>query len=75
MRDKYLNDRAFGYGHAKQALMAKIEERFGPATDRYEDLKKHPDDLNDVLADGAKRARELARKTTDEARRAAGIGR
>jgi tryptophanyl-tRNA synthetase len=74
MRDKYENDRAFGYGHAKQALMAKIEERFGPATERYEALKAKPDDMNDVLREGARRARALARETIDLARAAAGLG-
>ncbi|MEZ4314643.1 MAG: tryptophan--tRNA ligase, partial [Polyangiaceae bacterium] len=74
MVDRYVNDRAFGYGHAKQALMAKIEERFGPATDRYEHLKAHPAEVDDVLRQGAKRARELARATLDEARDAVGLG-
>jgi tryptophanyl-tRNA synthetase len=74
MRDKYVNDRAFGYGHAKQALVAKIEERFGPATDRYEALKANPAEIFDVLAEGAKRARALARPTVEEARDAVGLG-
>jgi len=73
MRDKYENDRAFGYGHAKQALMAKIEERFGAATERYESLKAHPGEIEDVLAAGAKRARSIARQTLDETREAVGM--
>ena len=74
MRDKYENDRAFGYGHAKQALTAKIEERFGPAADRYEHLKAHPAEIHDVLREGGKRAREIARATIEEARAAVGMG-
>ncbi len=74
MQDSYVNDRAFGYGHAKQALIAKIEERFGAATDRYEALKARPDDMNDVLREGARRARAIARETVDEAREAVGLG-
>lgn len=73
MVDKYVNDRAFGYGHAKQALMAKMEERFGAAADRYEHLKAHPDEMEDVLRAGAHRARALARETVDEARAAVGL--
>ena len=73
MRMRYIGDRSFGYGHAKQALMAKIEERFGAATDRYEHLKAHPDEMSDVLREGAARAREIARATIDEARAAAGV--
>ncbi len=74
MIDRYVNDRAFGYGHAKQALMAKIEERFGAATDRYEALKASPAEIDDVLRAGARRAREVARETLDEARIATGLG-
>lgn len=73
MRMRYIGDRSFGYGHAKQALMAKIEERFGAAADRYEHLKAHPDEMSDVLREGAARAREIARATIDEARAAAGV--
>ncbi len=74
MRDKYENDRAFGYGHAKQALMAKIEEKFGAAADRYEALKAKPAEIEDILRAGAGRARALARATVDEAREAVGLG-
>lgn len=74
MRDKYENDRAFGYGHAKQALMAKIEEKFGAAADRYEALKAKPAEIEDILRAGASRARALARATVDEAREAVGLG-
>ncbi|MFO0587867.1 MAG: tryptophan--tRNA ligase [Polyangiaceae bacterium] len=75
MVDRYVNDRAFGYGHAKQALMAKMEERFGPAADRFEALKANPSEVEDVLREGARRARAIARQTVDEAREAVGLGR
>lgn len=75
MRDRYVNDRTFGYGHAKQKLMEKIEERFGPAADRYEALKAKPSELDDALREGARKARAVARATLDEAREAAGLGR
>lgn len=74
MIDRYVNDRGFGYGHAKQALMAKMEERFGAAADRYEALKANPSEIDDILRRGAPRARELARATLDEARVATGLG-
>jgi tryptophanyl-tRNA synthetase len=74
MRDRYVNDRSFGYGHAKQALMAKMEERFGAAAERYEALKARPSDIEDVLREGARRARAIARATLDEAREAVGLG-
>lgn len=74
MIHKYVHDRAFGYGHAKQALMAKMDERFGAAADRYEALKANPSEIDDVLRHGAPRAREIARATLDEARAATGLG-
>lgn len=74
MRESYVNDRAFGYGHAKQKLIAKIEQRFGAAGDRYDALKAKPQDLEDILREGARKARAIARVTLDEAREACGLG-
>jgi len=74
MRIRYVSDRSFGYGHAKQLLMAKIEDKFGAATERYEALKANPAELDDVLREGARRARAIARATVDEAREAVGLG-
>jgi tryptophanyl-tRNA synthetase len=74
MIQRYVSDFTFGYGHAKQALMVKIEERFGAAADRYEALKANPAEIDDVLREGARRARAVARATLDEARAAVGLG-
>jgi tryptophanyl-tRNA synthetase len=74
MRKDYVDNRAFGYGHAKQALQAKIEERFGAAGERYDAFRARPSEVEDVLRDGARRARTIARATLDEAREASGLG-
>jgi tryptophanyl-tRNA synthetase len=74
MIHRYVNDRAFGYGHAKQALMAKMDERFGAAAERYEALKASTSEIDDILREGGRRAREVARATIDEAREASGLG-
>jgi tryptophanyl-tRNA synthetase len=71
---KYRDDRSFGYGHAKQLLTEKIEQKFGPAADRYEKLKASPGEIEDVLRDGARKARAIARATLDKAREACGLG-
>lgn len=63
----------YGYGHAKLALLEKIDAFFGPMRQRREEYDRHPDLVEDVLADGAKRAREVARATTDRARAACGL--
>jgi len=72
MVDAYVNDRAFGYGHAKQKLTAKIEEKFGAACDRYEAFKAKPAELEDVLREGARKARpSRAPRSTRRGRRRA----
>ncbi len=54
-----------GYGDMKKAIMAKMDERFGDARARYHAFMpggaRH-DEAEDVLADGAKRARRIARE-------------
>jgi tryptophanyl-tRNA synthetase len=62
-----------GYGDAKQELLAKIEEHFEAMTARREELKRDPGFVDAVLADGARRAGELARETLRKARRAVGL--
>jgi tryptophanyl-tRNA synthetase len=64
---------AFGYGHAKKLLQAKIEEHFAPARARREHFLAHPDEVEDVLRESAKTARVLAEATMDACRRACGL--
>ena len=47
----------YGYGHAKKALLAAYHRLFDPFKERREQLAKDPDALEDILQDGAKRAR------------------
>lgn len=63
----------FGYGHAKQLLAAKIEERFAPARAIREDLLANPHKVEDVLIRGAERARSIATATMDRCRKATGL--
>jgi len=63
----------FGYGHAKIALLEKINETFEPFRDRREQLENHPDKVEDILRDGAVRAREVARSVLNRARAACGL--
>jgi len=64
----------YGYGDAKKALLAKILEYFGPARALRERLSRDPDAIEDVLRDGARRARETAGALMEEVRSASGIG-
>jgi tryptophanyl-tRNA synthetase len=62
-----------GYGEAKKALLAKVEDTFGPVREKKKELAAHPDDLEDVLADGAARAREAAGPLLERVRTALGF--
>ena len=62
-----------GYGDYKKELLAKLDARFAPIRERHAELAKDPQIVDDVLADGARRARLLAAPTLAKARRAVGI--
>jgi tryptophanyl-tRNA synthetase len=64
---------SIGYGDAKKALLAKIDEHFGPARQRRRELAARPDDVEDVLRQGGRKARAAAEETMELVRDAAGI--
>jgi tryptophanyl-tRNA synthetase len=62
-----------GYGEAKKALADVFERTFGPAREKRRELATRPRDVEEVLADGGRRAREVAREVMREVRAACGI--
>lgn len=62
-----------GYGEAKQALFEAIDREISPMRESYNSYMKDEDKLAKVLSDGAKRAREIARKTIYEVRENLGL--
>jgi tryptophanyl-tRNA synthetase len=68
-----LRGTGYGYGHAKVALGKALEERLGPARERYRDWLARPAELRDVLADGAARARVVAREVLGRTREKVGL--
>ena len=62
-----------GYGGAKKALRTKIDEYFAPFRDKRKALAKDPATVEDVLREGAKRARAEAEITMDRVRKATGL--
>jgi tryptophanyl-tRNA synthetase len=62
-----------GYGEAKKRLFELFCEVLGPARERYEELSGKPDEVEAILADGARRARAVARQTMREVRQACGL--
>ena len=63
-----------GYGDLKKDLFERLLEYFGPMREKREDLARRPDDVEDILAAGARRARELGAPVVAAARDAAGLG-
>ena len=64
-----------GYGEVKKDLLGRLLELFGPMREKREELAKRPDDIEDIFASGARRAREMAAPVVAAARDAAGLGR
>jgi len=62
-----------GYGHAKTELLDKINELFGPMREKRAELADDMDFVEDVLRQGAEKARQLARETLRSARQAVGL--
>ena len=62
-----------GYGDAKKLLLGKIDTYFGPAREKRRALAARPDDVEDVLRQGAKKARAEAQQTMALVRQAVGM--
>jgi tryptophanyl-tRNA synthetase len=65
----------YGYGDAKKALLAAIDERFAPARERRRQLAARPAEVDEVLAAGGARARAEAQRTLEAVREAVGMAR
>ena len=63
----------YGYGHAKKALLEAYHRLFDPFRERREALAKDADALEDILRDGAKKARAAAAPTMEKVRAAVGL--
>ena len=63
-----------GYGHVKQELLERVLEYFEPMRERRAEFAQRPDDVMDILAAGAVKARSLAAPVLESCRRAAGLG-
>ena len=63
----------FGYGDVKKALADEAEKYFGPARDKRQELAAKPDELKQILGDGAAQARQKASEVLRRAQQACGI--
>jgi len=62
----------FGYGHAKQALYELIIEKFKVEREKFNYYTENRDEVDDILSDGAEKARKVAYKTLYRVRRELG---
>jgi tryptophanyl-tRNA synthetase len=62
-----------GYGDSKKLLLEKIEAHFAAARDQRKQLAANPDYVEDVLREGARKARAEAQQTVALVREAVGL--
>jgi tryptophanyl-tRNA synthetase len=72
MRQKYLTG-GFGYGEVKQELFELLESTFGEAREKYFAYLADKKLLEEILMDGARRARIRGARVIQRARRAVGV--
>lgn len=63
-----------GYGDFKKRLLQGITDYFAPFREKRAELVANPEYVNKVLADGAEKARSVARNTLNRVRQAVGLG-
>jgi tryptophanyl-tRNA synthetase len=72
--EKGFRQGGMGYGDAKKLLLAKLEQVFGgERRERRKKLEQNPDQVEDILLEGARKARRVAAKTMEQVYEAAGI--
>lgn len=63
-----------GYGDFKKRLLQGITDYFAPFREKRAELVANPEYVSKVLAEGAEKARAVARKTLGRVRQAVGLG-
>jgi tryptophanyl-tRNA synthetase len=61
------------YGSLKSAAALAVNNALAPVRERYVELARRPDDVRDILREGAKKAGEVAAATVARARQAVGL--
>jgi tryptophanyl-tRNA synthetase len=64
---------AIGCLDCKRKLAENIEQEMGPIRERYLELRAQPEQVWEILSDGAARARAIAEETIQEVRRVMGL--
>jgi len=62
-----------GYGDLKKAVVNQINDLLSPLQNRYNEIMREPDYLDEILAQGADKASEVAETTLDKAQDKIGL--
>lgn len=62
-----------GWGDAKQRLCDRVEQELGPMRAKYQDLMANPSRIEEILQEGARKARAIATPFIKELRQAVGL--
>ena len=62
-----------GYGHAKQELFEVMDSLLSEPREIYAELRSDPDQIRQILDEGARKARKTAQETFDRVRDAIGL--
>jgi tryptophanyl-tRNA synthetase len=62
-----------GWGDAKQTLCERIERELAPMRDNYESLMANPNRIEEILQEGARKARAIATPFIHDLRQAVGL--
>ena len=71
LKDDYKN--GISWGDAKNKLFEIVNKDIEPVRKRYEELLNDKDLINDLLSDGAKKVRPIAKEMIDSIRISIGI--
>jgi tryptophanyl-tRNA synthetase len=64
---------AIGFGGAKKLLREKIDAYFAPFRDKRKELAARPDTVEDILREGARKARVETQRTMEKVHQATGL--
>ena len=71
--EKRYREGGMGYGDVKKRLAEIYEDIFGEARERRAELEAHPEQVEEALVEGAKKARKVTCAVMDEVRDACGL--
>ena len=72
LRQRYLEG-GMGWGHAKQELFEVMNTQIAPLREKYFELISRPNEINEILEEGSRKARIIAQNKINQLRQLVGI--